>query len=107
MIKKKYPANKPELKKNCEIVGLFSSSNLQVTISRVRISVLKGRPKRKLGRLRHFCVPVSPLYFILLYYIFLNGLRRTVLCSLSIFTALQYLIETFPVSCIFSLRTDT
>ena len=45
--------------KNCEIVGL-SSSNLQVTISRVLISVLKGR--RKLGRLRDFCVPVGPLY---------------------------------------------
>ena len=27
MIKKQYPANKPELKKNSEIVGLFGSSN--------------------------------------------------------------------------------
>ena len=44
MIKKKYPANKV----NCEIVGLFSSSNLLLTISRVSISVLKGRPKRKI-----------------------------------------------------------
>ena len=57
MIKKKYPANKPE------IVGLFSSSNLQVKISRVSISVLKGRPKGKLDRLGDFCVPVSPLCF--------------------------------------------
>ena len=47
MIKKKNPANKPELKK-CEIVGLFSRSNLQVTISGVSISVLKGKPKRKI-----------------------------------------------------------
>ena len=44
MIKNKYPANKPELKKKCEIVSLFtvSSSNLQVTISRVSIC-LKGK----------------------------------------------------------------
>ena len=27
MIKKQYPANKPELKKKSEIVGLFGSSN--------------------------------------------------------------------------------
>ena len=47
MIKKKYPANKPELKKllNCRSL---SSSNLQVTISRVGLSVFKGRPKRKI-----------------------------------------------------------
>ena len=35
MIEKKYPANKPEFKKKCEIVGLFNSSNIQVTIYRV------------------------------------------------------------------------
>ena len=29
-------------------VGLFSSSNLQVTISKVNISVLKERPKMKI-----------------------------------------------------------
>ena len=42
-----YPANKPELKKllNCRSL---SSSNLQVTISRVGVSVFKGRPKGKL-----------------------------------------------------------
>ena len=47
MIKKKYPANKPELKKllNCRSL---SSSNLQVTISRVGVSVFKGRPKNKI-----------------------------------------------------------
>ena len=33
---------------NCELVGLFNSSNLKVSISRVSISVLKGRPKRKI-----------------------------------------------------------
>ena len=46
MIKKKYSANKPELKKllNCRSL---SSGNLQVTISRVVVSVFKGRPKRK------------------------------------------------------------
>ena len=40
MIRKKYPANKPELKS-------LSSSNSQVTISRVGVSVFEGRPKRK------------------------------------------------------------
>ena len=49
MIKKKYPANKPELE-NCLIVGLLGSSNLQVTMSRVGVSVFKGRPKRKIKR---------------------------------------------------------
>ena len=47
MIKKIYPAKKPEFKRKCENIGLFSSSNLQVTISRVSISVFKGRPKKK------------------------------------------------------------
>ena len=46
MIKKKHLANKPELK-DCLIVGLFSSSNLQVTISRVGISGFKERPRWK------------------------------------------------------------
>ena len=48
MIKEKWPANKPELKKICEVVGLLSSSNLQVPISRVGVSVFKGRRKRKI-----------------------------------------------------------
>ena len=43
MIKKKYPVNKPELKKllNCR-------SLLQVTISGIGVSVFEGRPKRKI-----------------------------------------------------------
>ena len=47
MIKKKYRANKPEFKKllNCRSL---SSSNLQVTVPRVGVSVLKGRSKRKI-----------------------------------------------------------
>ena len=61
-------------------MGIFSSSNLQVTISRVSISVLKGRHKRKLDRLRDFSVPVSSLYFIFLF--ILNKPGRTVICSL-------------------------
>ena len=32
----------------CEVVGLFSSSNLQVTIFRISISIFKGRPKGKI-----------------------------------------------------------
>lgn len=47
MIKKKYPAKKPELKKflNCKSL---SGSNLQVTIFRISISIFKGRPKGKI-----------------------------------------------------------
>ena len=65
-------------------MGIFSSSNLQVTISRVSISVLKGRPKRKLDRLRDFSVRVSSLYFIFLF--ILNKPGRIVICSLYSFT---------------------
>ena len=68
------------IEKNCEIVGIFSSSNLQVTISRVSISVLKGRPKRKLDRPGDFSVCVSSLYFIFLFILSKPG--RTVMCSL-------------------------
>ena len=32
----------------CEVVGLFRSSNLQVTIFRISISIFKGRPKGKI-----------------------------------------------------------
>ena len=32
--------------KKCESIGLFSSSNVQVTNVRVSISVFKGRPKK-------------------------------------------------------------
>ena len=94
---KNYPVNKPELKKKWEIVGLSSSCNLHsVTISRVRISVLKGR--WKLGRLRDFSVPASPLYFLSFpcFFFFLNGPERTVMCTLYIYTASQYLMEVLP-----------
>ena len=58
-----YPVTNLSWKKKWEIVGLSSSRNLHsVTISRVIISVLKGR--RKLCRLRNFSVPVRPLYFL-------------------------------------------
>ena len=102
MIKKKYPANKPELKKLLN-GSLVSSSNLQVTISRIGVSVFKGRPKRKSGRLKDFCLPVSPIYFLF----FLNGPGRTVMCSLYIYTS-RCLKKNFSARCIiFSLRTDT
>ena len=41
MIRKKNPTNRPELKKVVKFLGLFSSSNLQVTISVVSISVFQ------------------------------------------------------------------
>ena len=50
MIKKKFPANKPEFKKkllNCRSL-IYRSSNLQVSISRVGVSEFKGRPKSKI-----------------------------------------------------------
>ena len=47
MIKKKHPENKPELK-NLLNYRSRSSSNLQVMISRVGVTVFKGRPKRKI-----------------------------------------------------------
>ena len=47
MIKKNIPQTNLNLKK-CEVVGLFSSSNLQVTISRFSISLFKGSTVRKI-----------------------------------------------------------
>ena len=93
-----YPVNKPELKKKKrEMVGLSSSRNLHsVTISRVIISVLKGR--RKLWGLRDLSVPVRPLYFLSFprFFFFLNGTGRTVMCSLYIYTVSQYLMKILP-----------
>ena len=54
--------------------------------------------KGKSGRLRKFCLPVSPLYF-LFFFIFFNGPGQTVMCSLYIYTS-QYLKENFTVRCI-------
>ena len=48
MVKKKYPSNKPEFKKKLLNCRSLIGSNLQVTISRVGVSVFKGRPKRKI-----------------------------------------------------------
>ena len=99
-------ANKPELKK---IVKFFSSSNFQVTISRVSISVLKGRPKRKIWpTLGHLCSSKPIILSFLSPFFFLNGPGRTATCSLYavIYIASQYLIEIFTVRCIFSLRRD-
>ena len=49
MIKKQYPGNKPELKKKVKLqVSLVAAISIQVTISRVNISILKERPKSKI-----------------------------------------------------------
>ena len=81
MIKKKHLANKPELK-DCLIVGLFSSSNLQVTISRVGISGFKRKDlEGKSGRLKNlFCLPVSPLYFVFFSFFFSTGPDEQLIC---------------------------
>ena len=61
--------------------------------------------KEKSARLRNYCLPVSPLYF-LFFFIFFNGPGQTVMCSLYIYTS-KYLKENFTVRCIiFSLRID-
>ena len=64
--------------------------------------------KENSGGLKDFCLPVSPLHFPFFSFLsfFLNGPRRTVMCSLYIYTS-QCLKENFTVRCIiFSLRTD-
>ena len=59
--------------------------------------------KEKSGRLKDFCLPISPLYFL---FFFFNGPGRTVMCGFYIYTS-QYLKDNFTVRCIiFSLRTD-
>ena len=95
MIKKKYRTNKPELKNllNCRS---FSSSNLQVTISRVGVSVFKGRPKRKIRPTLGLLSSRKPIIFSFIFFFFFNGPRRTVMCSLYIYTS-QHLTENFTV----------
>ena len=75
MIKKKYPINKPKLKKMLNCIGLLSSSNLQVTISRSAFLCLREDLKEKSGRLKDFCVPVSPLHFLFSSFFFFKRAR--------------------------------
>ena len=94
--------------KTCEIVGLFNSSNLQVTISRVTISVLKGRPKRKFRPTRELLSSRKPIIFSFLFfsYFFFDGSGQRVIFSLYNYNA-KYLKENFTVRrIIFSLRID-
>lgn len=67
----------------CKVIGLFRSSNLQVAISRVRISVLREEIKEKSSR--HLCS-------LKLMMCFLIGPGRTDMCSFYIYTS-QYLRE--------------
>ena len=93
----------------------LSSSNLQVTISRVGVSVFKGRPKRKIRPTSGLLSSRKPIIFSFLFFSFFsNGPGRTVMCSLYIYTS-QYLKEKFTVRdtvrgtvrcIIFSLRTN-
>ena len=92
--------------KNYEIVGLFSSSSLLFTMSWVNISVLKGRPKRKIRPtegLLSFCKPTL-FYFIFLFF-YKRALTNSYVWPLH-YTASQYRLESFTVRCIFSLRRD-
>lgn len=125
VITKKNPANAPEMKKFsklaksrtfttkvrseqenssrlhhrthplCKVIGLFRSSNLQVAISRVKISVLREELKGKSSR--HLCS-------LKLMMCFLIGPGRTDMCSFYIYTS-QYLRELFSTLryCLFSL----
>ena len=82
--------------KKCKILGLLSSSNLQVTISRVGVFVFKGRPKRNIRPINKDLSSCKPIIFSFLFFsfFFLNVLGRTVMCSLYIYTS-QYLKENF------------
>ena len=76
MIKKQYPANKPELKKKVKLqFSLVAAISVQVTISRVSISILKETPKSKI-RLAWgpLCSQGSPLYIFFLF--FFKGARK-------------------------------
>ena len=73
MIKKNYTANKPELKKNCYIVGLLSGSNLQVTTSRVGVSVFKEKSDRLKGLL--FSRKPFKLYLLFFSFLFFKRAR--------------------------------
>ena len=91
MKKKKYPANKPELK----VAEIYRLRFLGSAFLCLREDV-----KGKSGRLKDFCLPASPSY------IFFSWARTNSMCSLYIYTS-QYLKENFTVTCIiFSLRTD-
>ena len=87
MIKKKYPANKPELKKllNCRSLNLAAIYRLPFLA--LVFLCLREDLKEKSVRLKDFCLPVSPLYFLFFSFLILNGPRRTVLCSLYIYTS--------------------
>ena len=81
----------------CEVIGLFRSSYLHVTISRVSISVFKGRHKRKFRPT--FVFPQAHYVFCLY-----RPLKNS-MCSLYTCTS-QYLIESFTVRCSFSLKAN-
>ena len=105
MIKKQYPANKPELKKKVKLqVSLVAGISVQVTISRVSISILKERPKSKIRLIQGPLCSRKPILFFFFFFL-LYGPGRTVMCILYIYKSLQYLIESFTVRCTL-LRTD-
>ena len=74
--------------------------------------VMEGKTqKKKTGLNRDFCIPyyfcINPLCFFSLFLnFFLIGPGRTVMYNVNSYTS-PYLIETFTVRCLFSLRTDT
>ena len=84
MIKQKISRKQTRIEKIVNfMVSQCSSSNLKVTISRVSISVLKGRAKRKIRPTQGLSCFRKPIIFsFLLLFLFLNGPRRTVVCSL-------------------------
>ena len=65
MIKKKYPGNKPELKQllNCRSLKIYRLRFLGSVFLCLRED-LKG----KSGRLKDFCLLVSPLYFLFFFF---------------------------------------
>ena len=86
----------------CEVIGLFSSDDLQVTFSRVSISVLRENLKEKSGRLLCSC---SSNYRLIL--CFLIGSGRTVVSSFYIDTSQYLIIENFTMPGVLFLEGGT
>ena len=75
--------------KNCQIVGLLVAE-IQYRLRFLGSVVLRLREdlEEKSGRLKDFCLPVSPLHFLFLSFIFFfKGPLRTVMCSRYIYTS--------------------
>ena len=65
MMKKKYLANKPEFNK---LLNCRSLKWQQLTAEISRVGGLREELKEKSGRLKDLCLPISPLYFVFIFF---------------------------------------